>query len=302
MARWTEKRLQQYVGDQVEESLTLEYKGAKSIDKTDSKKTEITKDVSAMANSAGGTIMYGIREYPVPRNHLPEKIDPIERSQFSKEWLEQVINNIRPRIDNVVIHAIPLSDAKHVCYVVEIPQSHTAHQATNHRYYKRFNFESVPMEDHEIRDVMNRITRPDASVTIGFEKIATIGSERHFLLTPKIKNSGDRVIKNFKLTVVFPRRAGDHRSNISVAVSPIRFDHSSASFIVNYQSTGVLFPQEERSIGHEIEFVYGIDESQVRTLKTEDDEGTTLLLHWTLYADDMTPKHGSQSVLDLYDF
>jgi len=206
------------------------------------------------------------------------------------------------RIHNLIIHAIPLSDPKHVSYIVEIPQSHTAHQAINYRYYKRFNFESVPMEDHEIRDVMNRLTRPDASVTIGFERRATIGTERHFLLTPKIKNSGDRVIHDFKLTLVFPRRAGDHRSNLSMAVSPIRFDQTTASFIVNYQSTGVLFPQEELSVGHELAFVYGIDESQVRRLKKESDEGRPLFLRWTLYADNMTPKHGAQSVLDLYDF
>jgi hypothetical protein len=48
-----------------------------------------------------------------------------------------------------------------VAYVVEIPQSETAHPALDNRYYKRFNFESVPMADHEIRDVMHReVTAP----------------------------------------------------------------------------------------------------------------------------------------------
>ncbi|HKO35965.1 MAG TPA: hypothetical protein VJV21_05770 [Pyrinomonadaceae bacterium] len=51
-----------------------------------------------------------------------------------------------------------------------------------------------------------------------------------------------------------------------------------------------------------MEFVYGIEESQVRILKKEAHDGKELFLHWTLYADDMTPKHGSQSVLGLCDF
>jgi hypothetical protein len=46
-------------------------------------------------------------------------------------------------------------------YIIEIPQSNTAHQASDHRYYKRFNFQSVPMEDYEVRDVMFREQTPD---------------------------------------------------------------------------------------------------------------------------------------------
>ncbi|MBI4641109.1 MAG: hypothetical protein HY731_10470, partial [Candidatus Tectomicrobia bacterium] len=45
-----------------------------------------------------GTIIYGVKEYLAPdKKHLPEKLDGIDRTQFSKEWLEQVINgNIEP--------------------------------------------------------------------------------------------------------------------------------------------------------------------------------------------------------------
>jgi len=30
------------------------------------------------------------------------------------------------------------------------------HQAYDHRYYKRYNFQSIPMEDYEVRDLMRR--------------------------------------------------------------------------------------------------------------------------------------------------
>ena len=45
-------------------------------------------------------------------------------------------------------------------YAVEIPKSHTAHQAMDKRYYKRYNFECVPMEHYEILDVLNRQQNP----------------------------------------------------------------------------------------------------------------------------------------------
>lgn len=169
---WTEKGLQNLIDSEVEESLTLEYKSAEALGRSDYHKTEITKDVSAMANSAGGILIYGIREGGDPEHrHLPEKITPVDRAEFPREWIEQVINSIRPRIEGIVIHSVPLDSGENdVAYVVDIPQSHTAHQASNHRYYKRFNFQSVPMEDYEIRDVLFREQMPDVSVRFFIEK------------------------------------------------------------------------------------------------------------------------------------
>ena len=163
MARnWTEAKLQNFITSEIEESLTLEYKAAEALDRADYKKKEITKDVSAMANSAGGIIVYGIAENPrEDKRHLPGKITPVDRTRFPREWLEQIIQAIRPRIDGIVIHAVSLKSGENdAAYVVEIPQSNTAHQASDHRYYKRFNFQAVPMEDYEIRDVIFREQTP----------------------------------------------------------------------------------------------------------------------------------------------
>lgn len=160
---WNEARLLKLIENEIEESLTLEYKSAEALDRNDTKKREITKDVSAMANSAGGTIIYGICEYSESeKRHLPEKITPIDRTKFPREWVEQIIQAIRPRIEGIVIHSINLSSHRtHVAFAIEIPQSNTAHQASDHRYYKRFNFQAVPMEDYEIRDVMFREQTPN---------------------------------------------------------------------------------------------------------------------------------------------
>lgn len=172
MARnWNENRLRNLIASGIEESLTLEYKSAEALDRNETKKKEITKDVSAMANSAGGVIVYGIREFEdEKRRHLPEKITPVSRIDFPREWVEQIIQAIRPRIDGIVIHSINLdSNENDVAYAIEIPQSNTAHQASDHRYYKRYNFQAVPMEDYEIRDVMFREQTPNIALNFLIE-------------------------------------------------------------------------------------------------------------------------------------
>lgn len=140
----------------------MEYKAAASLKKEDRERAEIAKDVSAFANGSGGTLIYGIAEFPdTARRHLPERLDPISRSQFSREWLEHVTGKIQPRIPELRIISVPLTHSTDsVAYVVQIPQGSTAHQAADCRYYRRYNFESIPMLDHEVRDVMNRKGQP----------------------------------------------------------------------------------------------------------------------------------------------
>jgi hypothetical protein len=160
--KWTQSTLQSLIDSETQESLNLDYKSAAALGKTDGKRADITKDVSALANSDGGTIIYGIAEFQQPeKKHLPEKLDPVDQAVFTREWLEQIINIIRPRLDGVVITPVPLNTGpNHVVYVVEVPKGTTAHQASDKRYYKRFNFQSVPMEDYEIKDVMGRLQHP----------------------------------------------------------------------------------------------------------------------------------------------
>ena len=150
---WDENDVLQLIESLVEENIQLDYKASASLQKTDEKKKEISKDVSAFANSVGGTIVYGVAQYAdANRRRFPERIDggcdPVE---ISKEWLEQVINSrIQPRIEGIRIHPIQLERTApgKVIYTVSIPESFTAHQASDHRYYRRYNFESVPMEDY----------------------------------------------------------------------------------------------------------------------------------------------------------
>lgn len=196
MSEWTKERLDQMITDGVEESLTLDYKRAVSLAKTDGKKAEVTKDVSSFANSSGGVLIYGVAEFNDELlKHLPECLDPIQRREISKEWLDQVIQTIQPRIEGVAIHPVTISESDNtVCYVVEVPQSHTAHMARDHRYHKRHNFTTAQMEDYEVRDVMNRRTHPKIKASIFINKGANRTKPEGVMLV-KLENVG-RVLAN----------------------------------------------------------------------------------------------------------
>ena len=119
----TESDLLSLVSNQVHESITLDYKESDSLQRADGRKKEISKDVSAFANSAGGTIVYGMKEDKRYPTGLDVGSDP---TVITKEWLEQVINGtIRRRIDGVKINQVELTTSSpgRVAYVVFIPPS-----------------------------------------------------------------------------------------------------------------------------------------------------------------------------------
>jgi hypothetical protein len=179
-----------------------------------------------MANSDGGAIIYGIKEFvDTSRRHLPEKIDPINRTNISKEWLEQILGtNIFPRILNVTIEPVPLSESPvSVVYVVTVPKSNTAHQASDKRYYKRFNFESVAMYDYEIRDVLNRSQTP--IINIDFE----LHRETYEVTTPfpEIRMPGNR------------KKDPEFRTDIELIVHA----HNSGRVLAKYVSCFLEIPE-----------------------------------------------------------
>ncbi len=196
--KWTEKKIKELIDNQVQESLHIDYKEHRAIDKTDGKKKEITKDVSAMANSDGGTVFYGIKEFnSKDKKHLPEKIDVVDQTEFSKEWLQQIINNIRPKIEGIIITPVCITNTNNgVVYVVEIPKSYTAHQASDFRYYKRYNSVSIPLSDYEIRDIMNRQSFPKFNV-----EFQIYGS----LISVTITNVGNVYAKYVNMTILVPK-------------------------------------------------------------------------------------------------
>lgn len=311
---WTLESLRSLISDQVEESLILEYKAAAALSRTDAKKAEITKDISFFANSAGGTIIYGMREFDLPdKKHLPATIDPIDRSQFSKEWLEQIINNIRPRIENILIYPVSLlPDFKGVVFVVEIPQSTTAHQAVDLRYYKRFNFESVPMYDYEIRDVLSRNQHP--RIILEFDIVAETNEDMlvngiryplsgppsfhdNFYLHIRAYNSGSKYAHYFNALFLIPASMlkesefSSNRHNVRKNnVDYVEYFADNASYSNKFGPIphNPILPNLRRNL-ETVSLVSNYDRINKSDLQIE----------WTVYADNATPGTGSIAFADI---
>ncbi len=156
---WTLKRIESLISERVQEDLHLDYKAAGALDRSEKKKDEISKDVSAFANADGGVLIYGVSEDSSDAS-LPGAIDPIDSKLFSAEWLEQIVTSrIHPKVPGVQIHPVETAPGK-VVYAVEVPKGDTAHQASDKRYYKRLGRTNEAMWDYEVRDVMNRKSCP----------------------------------------------------------------------------------------------------------------------------------------------
>lgn len=185
------------INNEVEENIHLDYKAAGALAKEDKKRSEITKDVSAFANSDGGIIVYGIAE----RDHRPQEISPIDGRIYTKEWLENVINLIQPRIEGLKIYPIRVDDLEKSIYIVQIPKSDNApHMANNHCYYGRKNFQSLPLEDYEVKELYNRVSIPkllidNCTFYVEEENRDTIT----YHLAAAVKNNGKRECESYKL-------------------------------------------------------------------------------------------------------
>jgi len=148
----------------------LDYKASPALAKDSKSRDELCKDVTAFANSAGGQIVYGMEE----DKQVPTKLDDGADPSITKEWIEQVIDSrVQPRIEDLVITPIQL--AKGLGFIISVPQatSRAPHQAPDKKYYKRQNFQSLPMEDYEIRDTLRRATTPSLQVTLSIGTSST---------------------------------------------------------------------------------------------------------------------------------
>jgi hypothetical protein len=198
--QYDESYLNSLIKGKIEESLTLEYKRSYSLENNEHNKSEISKDVSAFANSDGGKIIYGIIE----DNHIPVGIDGWAPVEGKKEWLDQVINSrIQPRIFGVEIYPIRLeSKPEKAVFVVEIPKGITAHQASDCKYYRRFNFESVPMYDYEVKMTINRAREPILNIEL--VKNTFSYEDQSWMLLLKLTNSGKISAKEVEVFLVLP--------------------------------------------------------------------------------------------------
>lgn len=204
----TKADLQQLIDERERESLTLEFKAGPAIHPD--KKGEIGKDVSAMANAAGGQIIYGIKE----SNHVAARFETVDSRRFNHEWLEKVIrNNVSPEIEGLTIRMIDIGPEPHdVALVVSVPAavSNAPHQAkVDQKYYRRHNFSADPMADYEIREAMRRQIQPELQVkfTCRMERYpGAPGRSNRLYIEPMVENLSSEPALYTVLTVLYDQR------------------------------------------------------------------------------------------------
>ena len=246
---YTIEDIKQLITNEVEENIHLDYKAAGSLSKEPKKKEEIAKDVSAFANSDGGIIVYGIEE----KEHKASSISYIDGNIYTKEWLEQVVqDNIQRRIDDLIIFPIREDgDILKTIYIVKIPRSYNApHMSADKCYYKRNNFRSVKMEEYEIRDLFNRISIPKLEL-VGCRLHKYEETENHVIynLFAKIANVGHNVCELYKLNFYINRLC------CGISYKPLEQKNSytlinSRRLKLSSPSQEAIYPNEELDLGH----------------------------------------------------
>lgn len=302
--------LNSLISEEEEENLHLDYKAANALGKTDGKKSEISKDVSAMANSDGGAIIYGISEYKDKESrYKPEKIDPVERRQFSKEWLEQVINsNIQPKIKNIIITPVTISETE-VVFVVKVPKSDTAHQAKDKRYYKRYNFESVPMDDYEVKDILNRAKNPKIGMEFRFikefdkkEMLIANGLKYNVTFEITYTNNGTVYANYINYFIHLPLDLFDDSTIEDLQLSERYENYVVISGDNTYQE---LIPQIKKSQllwqkSNYIPLLPGVKKSFNNPLYLKNDfDVDEREIYWTVFADNAPPQEGKVRIKDI---
>lgn len=202
--------IQSLIDNGIGESLNMEYKGAGALKKDESSKAKITKSISAFANSDGGVLIYGIHE----EDQQPKSISYIDGNIFTNEWLEQIIGNIHRKIKVEIIPVRLNGDLSKTIYVVRIPESPDApHMASDGKYYRRMNFQVVPMEEYEVRNLYNRRDTAELSLAdIYHMRYAgpndKDNSVHSFELLFSVENNCKVVEKEYKMTFLLENMEG----------------------------------------------------------------------------------------------
>lgn len=300
---WNVERLKLMVAEGQEEDLQLDFKSGDAISAESKRKEEIGRDVSALANAGGGILIYGITESKKEPGKAGgfQGIDP---AKFSTHWLDQVINsNIVPRIPGVGVYPISLAtvDAGRVAYVVEVPQSTTAHQAKDLRYYRRHGTENRAMDDFAIRDVMFPAKHPRVEVTFDSRRTGVGPNDiTNFQIMFRLTNVGTMRALAVKLDFGLPRlilSPNPPAGEMNPDLAPLSGHPPSAyDEIVNIQGQmhEPLFPTDYLVIESQL---LHLDNVRRRVI-----DERRMCLRWSLFADDMPPVRGEKSLAELINY
>lgn len=310
-ADWRLEDIQSLIDNDVEEHTSLEYKSGKLARNSESCKMKLSKSVSAFANAAGGTLLFGVAESKDEGSHprRPTDIEPVDIAAFSAERLEQSLRGrIHPPIDGVQIEPVPATpDGNGVVYVIVVPKSDTAHQAADHKYYRRYNFMAEAMLDHEVRDVMNRARHPKLSVSFDMGPSAMW---QMTLLRAHITNAGPKIAYHIHCRVDLPEQlmAFHERHTVEDDANVGRMKGADGETIFRWTLKNVVRHKSAEGVQVSIEYpplLPGLSTSSVLAFDPIVREGfvrdieVPWMINWVIRADSALPRSGTMDLRDI---
>ncbi len=165
---WNKEDLDMLIGQA--ESIRLDFKQSRLFAEShDHIVDNLSRELSAFANTEGGTIVVGIVERRDGKARVADRFDDgVDIKAWSPERIQQLCeSNMSPPLRGLRVRAIPLDEmrTKHAI-AIHVPTGSTAYQAHDRCYYGRSEYESKALLDHEIRMLMFRGRVSNAAVSV----------------------------------------------------------------------------------------------------------------------------------------
>jgi hypothetical protein len=160
--------------NKIPESLTLEFKRELNLDNREDK-AEAAKDISAMANTAGGRIFFGIDEKSLPDgSKVAGPIYPLTDGTIDSRLEDVILSSIHPR-PRFRTHKILLTSTEGFVLAVEVYPAYSSdlHMVTGFkesRFYHRGEQRTILMTEPEVRECYMRIAASRQTLDAAMEK------------------------------------------------------------------------------------------------------------------------------------
>lgn len=202
---FTREQLDALLLNRAQEGLYLEFKRGAALRLIGDARRELVKDCSGFANAAGGLLVYGIVEERVDEVDVAAALDPVPLDGANAARISEILrSNTSPPIHAYEITELPLPAGGRVV-AIEIAAANTAHQnIADLRYYQRSGSTTQPMTDFQIRDVMNRRSKPEVRVEPRMRPLVRRADFHRYLLEVKLTNVGMVSLEKWRLELDVP--------------------------------------------------------------------------------------------------